>query len=249
MNLCLDIGNTRTKAAVFNAAGQLQTLQVYTGKPTRRQISRLIQAQKITQAILSAVATYNNSLNDTLQNHTRHFIHFSHQTPVPVKNAYQTPATLGLDRLAAVVGAQHRFPQTNLLVIDAGTCITYDFLDAGGTYHGGGISPGIATKFKALHTFTGRLPLITVQPAETANIPLVGNNTQNSILSGVIWGTIAEVAGIVHQYRQQFDPLKILFTGGDAIFFENRLKSKIFACPNLVPEGLNKILLYNAGKM
>lgn len=248
-NLCLDVGNTRTKAAVFNAAGQLQTLQTFDGKPKQGQVLQLLKDCHITRAILSSVAANNQLLTKTLQNHTRYFINLTHETPVPINNAYQTPQTLGKDRLAAVVGAQERFAGNNVLVIDAGTCITYDYLDAGGTYHGGGISPGITTKFKALHTFTGRLPLIMVQPNQTSNLPLVGNNTQNAILSGVIWGTIAEVEGIIHQYRLQFDPLTVLFTGGDAIFFENRLKSKIFACPNLVPEGLNKILLFNAGKI
>lgn len=249
MNLCLDVGNTRTKAAIFTSSGQLKHLLTYNGWPDAAQLKEVITKHGITHAILSSVAADNTSLNEVLQNNTKQFIYFSHQTPLPVTNAYQTPQTLGNDRLAAVIGAYGKYPQHNLLVIDAGTCITYDFLDIAGTYYGGGISPGIRIKCKALHTFTGRLPFIDINPMEIEAVDLVGNNTRNSILSGVILGTIAEIDGIIDRYKQKYEPLLVLLTGGDAIFFENRLKSKIFACPNLVPEGLNKILLYNAGKI
>lgn len=249
MNLCLDIGNTRTKAAIFTPSGKLKHLLTYEGLPNVTQMKEVIAKYDITHAILSSVAADNTSLHEVLQNNTQQFIHFSHQTPLPVTNAYQTQQTLGNDRLAAVIGAYSKYPQHSLLVIDAGTCITYDFLDTSGTYCGGGISPGIRIKCKALHTFTGRLPLIDVTPQEIEAVELVGSNTRNSILSGVILGTIAEIDGIIDRYKQKYEPLLVLLTGGDAIFFENRLKSKIFACPNLVPEGLNKILLYNAGKI
>ncbi len=248
MNLCLDIGNTRTKAAVFGEQNQMLQHLTYTGLPTPDEIIQLIEQYHIINAIVSSVGTHHLALIESIKENI-FLVLLSSQTPIPITNAYQTPQTLGNDRLAAVVGAHDKFPQTDLLVIDAGTCITYDYINANGSYLGGAISPGISIKFKALHTFTQQLPFIDININEIDFPALVGNNTYNSILSGVIVNTISEIDGTIERYKQEYNIHKVILTGGDTFFFENRLKNRIFACPNLVPEGLNKILQYNVGNI
>jgi type III pantothenate kinase len=164
--------------------------------------------------------------------------------PVPIVNLYATPATLGVDRLAGICGARQLFPFENCLVIDAGTCITYDFLDRDGKYHGGAISPGLQMRFKAVNTFTARLPLVSAIPEP----PLIGNSTESCIQSGIIHGVISELDGIISQYQAKFPDLRVILCGGDTRFFENKLKASIFASPELVLVGLNSILIYNVDR-
>lgn len=164
-------------------------------------------------------------------------------TPVPVTNNYGTPQTLGMDRLAAVVGASFSFSERDCLIIDAGTCITFDFVDRDAIYYGGSISPGLAMKFKALHTFTSKLPL--VEQIEKGETPLIGRNTIECLQSGVSNGTLAEVDGLITEYKQQSPDLIVIGCGGDASFFEKNLKARIFVVPDLVLIGLNRILNYN----
>jgi type III pantothenate kinase len=164
--------------------------------------------------------------------------------PLPVVNLYATPLTLGVDRLAGVCGAQQIFPLQHCLVIDAGTCITYDFLDKEGKYYGGGISPGLKMRFQAVHTFTAKLPLVTPK----GHVPLIGNSTESCIQSGVVNGVLAELDGIIDQYGKKFEGLRVILCGGDAMFFENQLKASIFASPELVLIGLNSILNYNVNR-
>lgn len=160
---------------------------------------------------------------------------------LPFKNLYGTPETLGADRVAAVAGAFALFPRKNCLVIDTGTCITYDFLDFDGNYQGGGISPGLQMRFRALNQFTAKLPLVE----KVDETELIGTDTRHSILSGVLHGTVAEVEGIITKYRQKHGELQVIMCGGDTKFFESKLKEHIFAVANLVLIGLNRILLYN----
>jgi len=164
--------------------------------------------------------------------------------PTPLNNAYATPHTLGIDRLAGAVAAVSHFPATNILVIDAGTAVTFDFTDHEGTYRGGSISPGLNTRLKSLHTFTGRLPMVHPQPINY----LIGNTTEESILSGVINGLRCEIDGIIDEYQLLYPDLKVILTGGDAKYFEKTLKNNIFAIPNLVLAGLKLILDYNFEK-
>ena len=144
-------------------------------------------------------------------------------------------------RLAAAVGASRRFPGEDLLVVNAGSCITFDFISREGDYLGGAISPGLAMRLKALHTFTGKLPLINLRQARH----LIGTDTAGSILSGVVNGAIAEVEGIARQYSAQFPGLRVILSGGDLKYFDKRLKISIFALPNIVIHGLYQILLFN----
>ncbi|UII28675.1 type III pantothenate kinase [Fulvivirga maritima] len=177
----------------------------------------------------------------TLSFTERTFFFLEYNLPLPFTIDYKTPQTLGRDRVAGVAGGQYIFPNANTLVIDLGTCITYDIIDAKNVYHGGGISPGLKMRFKSLHNFTAKLPLI--EP--TNDFELIGQSTKESILSGVINGMISEIDGIIRMYTDKFAHLQIIMCGGDAKFFENRIKANIFVAPELVLTGLNRILLYN----
>jgi type III pantothenate kinase len=163
------------------------------------------------------------------------------ETPLPIKLNYLTPKTLGADRIAAVVGAHSLHPQKNILVIETGTCITYDFIDADGIYQGGGISPGIHLRFSALHNFTEKLPLVTA----IGDAALIGKSTESSIQSGVINGIIAELQGIISSYESNYENLTVILSGGDLEYFDKNLKNNIFAVPNIVLTGLNIILELN----
>lgn len=239
--LIIDFGNTLAKVAVFN---NRETIEVFSIEHVNiEQITALASKYHFYHCIISSVTAIPSEIRDFLEQNY-HLTELDHNTPVPVKNLYKTPETLGKDRLAAVVGAFCIFPATNCLVIDAGTCITFDFLDNQGNYHGGAISPGVNLRFRALHTFTSRLPLINSKNFEG----ITGKTTEESILAGVLNGTVAEMKCTIHTYTEIYPDLQVVLTGGDMIFFETKLKSNIFATPNLVLAGLNEILNFNAVK-
>ena len=193
--------------------------------------------------IISSVTTEATVISSWAKQVRKKYI-LTHELPLPIKNGYTTPITLGVDRIAGVCGAHQHFPDRPCLVIDSGTCITYDFIDRDGVFLGGGISPGLSMRFEAVHTFTARLPL--VQMIESA--PLIGNSTETCIQSGVLNGVIEELNGIINRYQEKFEGLQVILCGGDARFFENKLKASIFALPNLVLSGLNSILIYNVSR-
>ena len=168
---------------------------------------------------------------------------FTASTKIPLKNLYKSVSTLGSDRTSASVGAYYLYPNSDVLVIDAGTCIKYNFTNSDNEYLGGGISPGIEIKFKALQQFTSRLPLVEFNISFTE---LIGTSTENSILSGVLNGTVAEIDGIINDYKLQFPDLICVLTGGNSEYLAKRLKNSIFAHQNLVLKGLNDILNYNS---
>jgi type III pantothenate kinase len=170
------------------------------------------------------------------------FIELNHMVKVPVQVCYETPETLGKDRLAAVIGAFHEMQGKDLLVIDAGTAITYDFISAEGQYPGGNIAPGLEMRSRALHEFTGKLPYF-LPDENTEDFP--GRNTKNAIQSGVLYGLVHEIDGYVDKLMLKYPNLSVFLTGGSAEILENRLKYRIFARKNLVLNGLNQILKYN----
>ncbi len=238
MNLAIDVGNNQTKIGVFDG-GKIIQFQNY-APLTINDVKELFHTCKIENAIIADVAFYDTGIDDFLRSNTR-FVKLSHETKMPVTLNYLTPETLGRDRIATAAAAVDLFPNNNCLVIDAGTSITYDIITAEKEFLGGGISPGISMRFKALHNFTARLPLLKKEPIDY----LTGKNTEQSILSGVINGTVGEMIYIIDSYAKSYSGLQVLLTGGDAPFFETRLNYKIFAVPNLVLRGLNKILTYN----
>jgi len=237
--LIIDIGNTSVKLAVYNDSRIV--LQQQAGNLSEETIHTIIKAHPgIKASILSAVRDYPEEADVILK---RHFFHItlSSNTSLPFANKYKTPQTLGKDRVAAAAAAVKLFPGKDVLVIDAGTSITYDMVTKEGVYLGGGISPGIMMRFKALNTFTGKLPLVT----KINDAPLIGDDTQSSIRSGVLNGVLAEVDGIIDAYNNRFDGLKTIISGGDYKYFDKKLKNSIFATPNIVMQGLLEILKFN----
>lgn len=239
MNLIIDIGNTRVKAALFNGETLFES-KVYDN--VNAILSDKAFISKAKRAIIGTVVKEQEDFYSAL-NAIIPTIIFNSETKIPLTNLYQSASTLGSDRLAASVGAYFLYPNANVLVIDAGTCIKYNFTNSKNEYLGGGISPGIRMKFKALQTFTSKLPLVE---ANFSYNEIVGNNTQNSILSGVLNGSVAEIDGIISQYKLQFTDIICILTGGDSEYLAKRLKNSIFDHQNLVIKGLNDILNYNS---
>src|SRR5438105_2571772 len=203
MNLTIDMGNSSVKTVVFNNDHIIRT-RVYK-KISVTDLKNIFSRYAIRNAILSAVVRSEKKMLNFLQSNSE-FILLNSKTKLPVKNNYKTPATLGTDRLAAAVGAAKIFPGTNVLVIDAGTCIKYDFITSDKEYLGGSIIPGLRMRFKALHNFTNKLPLI--QPSEITHF--VETSTKKSILTGVQAGLIHEINGFVQQYRKRFSHMKVI---------------------------------------
>lgn len=242
MNLVIDIGNTLTKIAIFNG-NELIDISVVEKNTFKSLENTLVRFPEITSSILSAVSDYDSTIINLLQS-KGNVIELTHNTPVPFNNKYSTPETLGKDRIAIASAAAMLYPSENVLVIDAGTCVTYDFVAATGEYMGGSISPGLVMRLKALNAFTGKLPLESL-PDPEINIDLIGDTTKTSILSGVILGLKSEVEHIINRYESLYSPIKIIVSGGDYKYFEKTSKSNIFASPNIVVHGLKEILNFN----
>lgn len=240
MNLVIDIGNTRTKFSVFNRGEVLITVPVEEFNASHIGVLKR-EYDELDHVILSAVKDYPQELSEALKQEFDTFIELDAGTPLPIENCYETKDTLGKDRIAAVVGAFDLYPETNVLVIDAGTAITYDILTAEGKYLGGNISPGIEMRFKALHQFTGKLP--STERADYSK--LFGTTTANAIRAGVQNGTVYEVDSTISAFKEFYNNLKVIITGGDAEFFDNKLKNSFFVHFNLTSLGLNRILEYN----
>ena len=168
-------------------------------------------------------------------------LRFSHDTPIPISNRYRTPETLGSDRLAAVIGASSLMPGKDLLIIDAGTCITYEVIDARGNYWGGNIAPGMQMRLRALHEYTARLPLVEAEGV----VPGMGYDTETAIRSGVLRGMKYEIEGYIKSMRAKFPHLQVFLTGGNRINFDEDIRKLAFTDKYIVPRGLNKILDYN----
>lgn len=241
MNLVIDIGNTRVKAALFKGNSLFEHKVYDTINDVLLDKAFISQAKK---AIIGSVVNQLDDFYKTL-NLIIPTIVFTSETKIPLTNLYQSSSTLGSDRLSASVGAYYLYPNANVLVIDAGTCIKYNFTNSKNEYLGGGISPGIQMRFKALHEFTSKLPFIE---ADFSYVDLIGTNTENSILSGVLNGSVAEIDGIINEYKTRFTDTICVLTGGDTEFLAKRLKNSIFAHQNLVLKSLNDILNYNLEK-
>ncbi|WP_428662342.1 type III pantothenate kinase [Runella sp.] len=242
MNAAIDLGNTFAKIGWFDEDKLVKAHY----KIPFEELTGILTEQLPTHAILSSTSHDTQPYADFLQQLNTQVVQLSPTLPVPIGKDYDTPQTLGADRLAAAVGAAGLFPNENCLVIDMGTCITYDWVSADAVFHGGIISPGFRMRFQAMHTFTKRLPLInTIETESITSLPLIGKSTHTAMESGVINGLLAEIEGFVERYRNEYGECRVLLCGGDAPFFESRLKNRIFAAPNLVLMGLNRILLYN----
>ena len=243
LNLVIDIGNSQTKVAVFDAGEIVQITCMESLSPARLgDLKRDYPA--LNQAILSTVAEVDTELLKELRKDYEYFIEFNHQTAVPIVNLYKSKETLGLDRLAAAVGGIFLFPDKELLVIDAGTAITFDLVDKNHHFLGGNISPGLKMRFSALHEFTRKLPEI-----EQADLwPTIGKTTEEAIRAGVQNGMIFEIDGMIDHVRKDWPECQVILTGGDLFFFDKKLKNTIFVKFEITLIGLNRILEYNAEK-
>ena len=242
MNLCIDRGNSSTKVGIFIQSSLIESfnLELF-GK---RELTSILNKYQIDCCILSSVISFNDSLATELKRKIQKVIELSDKTIIPIKNSYLTPETLGKDRLAGVVGAAYLKPGNDILVIDAGTAITYDFIDSYQNYWGGNIAPGLSMRLRSLHEFTKLLPIV-VPKIES---PFLGNNTESAILSGALYGIAFEIDGYIETLRIKYPQLSTFLTGGSTFYFDTKLKNAIFAERNLVLIGLNRILLYNVQK-
>jgi type III pantothenate kinase len=241
MNLIIDVGNTFVKFAVFNK-GKLEEKVVGEVIDFDVMVSDVLKTYpKINKAIISSVGKLKNGHIDSLRKKIK-VVELSHELKLPFKNLYATPRTLGVDRIALVGASVEQFPDNNVLIIDAGTCITYDFINTNNEYLGGAISPGIRLRYRTLNNLTANLPLLDTQLPED----ILGNSTQNSIHSGVVFGVLKEIDGVIDDYVKKYLDLTVILTGGDANFLSNQLKNSIFANSNFLLEGLNFILEYNS---
>lgn len=242
MNLIIDVGNTRVKAAVFEQ-DRIVDLCIFDKRKIISEIKKIIKKHQITSAIISSVAFISEKKIQKLKKFVK-IILVSSKIKTPFINLYTTPNTLGVDRIALVFGAVVKYPKKNVLIIDAGSCITYDFVNEKKEYLGGSISPGIEMRYKSLNKFTAKLPLLEINKPKN----FIGNSTKESINSGVVNGVIQEIEGLITQYKIKYLHLTVVLTGGDTNFLSKQLKSSIFANQNFLLEGLNEILIFNKNK-
>ncbi len=237
MNLVIDIGNTTAKYAVFEN-NEMVDVSVFSNTDIKELQNYISQYPKLSKAIFCSVTNTNDAILKLLESRFQNIIEFTPQTEIPLKITYQTPETLGPDRLAAAIGAAHLFPNKNILVVSMGTCITYEIITQEGEYLGGKISPGAQMRLKALNTFTAKLPLVELRSFNNE----YGQSTSDSILAGVISGIAYEIEGTIDALSQRYANLQTILSGGDSAFFVKAIKKPIFTDPFLVLKGLNLVL-------
>ncbi|MES2516606.1 MAG: type III pantothenate kinase [Bacteroidota bacterium] len=237
MNLTIDLGNTYAKTGLFEA-GKIVKIN---WKLSYNELVNYVRTVRPQRIMVSSVSYSEEQLKEEFSEITSEIYLLKSTTPVPLTKLYDTPETLGADRVAAAIGAKVLYPQNNCVVIDMGTCITYDLVDADDNFHGGIISPGVRMRFNAMNTFTKRLPLL--EPEEIPS--LIGKSTKHAMQSGVMNGLLAEINGLIEQYDKVLTNINVIFCGGDASYFANRIKYPNFVIPELVLIGLNRILEYN----
>lgn len=241
INLCLDFGNTSCKAMVFNDFVLVDKFG-FSEEKAKQAVEDILTTYKPDAAILSSVIDHDSAIEELLNSHCKKVVILDRDTNLPIVNAYGSPETLGMDRLALAVAAQHYFPGKNALVISMGSAITYNYVTDRKFFRGGAISPGLDMRFKAMNTFTDKLPLVN----ENGNAPALGYDTESSIRSGVVHGIIGELDHFIELFRTYSDNFVVILTGGNAGFFENKLKNQIFADSQFLLKGLNIILRHNA---
>jgi type III pantothenate kinase len=239
MILTVDVGNTRIKAAVFEGSTILENF-VFEKNELEKKIKKILEKfQNCTDLVVASVGHVEKQSFLAFEKEIK--IHFlTHEDIYPFINKYATPKTLGIDRMVLASGATLQFPKQNRLVIDAGTCVTYDFIDENDNYLGGAISPGLRLRYETLHNYTAKLPLLTFEEPES----YIGNSTAQAIHSGVANGFVYEIDGFIDEYRANFSNFIIILTGGDTVFLAKRLKNTIFANSNFLLESLSQTFQY-----
>ena len=242
MKLIIDIGNTVAKMVAFRGDEPVEEIRADGGELSG--LDDFVKKHNFRCGIVGSVRNLTDGEEKVLSRLPFPILHFSPDTPIPITNRYRTPETLGSDRLAAVIGASSLRPGRDLLIIDAGTCITYEVIDARGNYWGGNIAPGMQMRLRALHEFTARLPLVEAE----GEVPGMGYSTETAIRSGVLRGMKYEIEGYIKSLRSKFLHLEVFLTGGDRINFDTNIKNIIFSDKYIVARGLNRILDYNSEK-
>ncbi|MDB5228621.1 MAG: coaX [Bacteroidota bacterium] len=238
-SLVIDIGNSRTKIGIFDQHNLLKAITL--DDPQEIDPEEIISMQAISKSIISATKEIPSSLLSGLSNLKPNIV-LDAQSKLPFTNLYHSKETLGRDRIALIAAAHANYPDQNNLVIGCGTCITFNFVNSNNEFIGGSIHPGLKMRLKAMHTFTGKLPDVTLED----KAELIGTNTSSNMLSGVLFAAAKEIDGMIDEYLVKFPQMNIIITGGDADLLVYRLKNKIFAIPNFTLIGLNHILEYNA---
>ena len=239
MNLIVDIGNTSTKLAVYEGREKISVSRI--NELSCEDLEKELSGFKIKKTIISSVKKLHPLITELFFTNIP-FVHvLSHKSKLPFKIEYETPETLGTDRIAAAAGAFNLFPGAEILVIDAGTAITFDFLSVD-IYKGGNISPGLTMRFKALNKFTGKLPLVS----PTDNYIFPGRNTIDAITAGVITGVTYEINEYIRTFEKKHTDFKIILTGGDSGYLKDKINYQLTYIPDIVIDGLNNILEYNA---
>jgi type III pantothenate kinase len=239
MILTIDVGNTRIKGAVFEDNILLEYFVFVKSEPKKNIENILKKYKKLTHLVISSVGNLQKeAFLDFTDQLNVYFI--THKDIFPFVNKYTTPQTLGIDRMVLAAGATLQFPNQNRLVIDAGTCVTYDFIDENDVYLGGAIAPGLRLRYESLHNFTAKLPLLTIENPDY----LIGKSTTESIHSGVVNGFVYEIDGFIDEYKALYSNFIIILTGGDTDFLAKRLKNTIFANSNFLLESLNQTFQY-----
>lgn len=239
MNLAIDIGNTRIKAGVFD--GEILVKSEVLDISGDDLIADFVGKDIIQNVIVCSVNGDTLEVESRLPEISGVVIHLTDRTKIPIVNDYETPGTLGKDRLAAAIGGFHLFKGSDVLIIDAGTCITYDLVTSKGVFSGGNIAPGLDMRLKAMHDYTARLPMVSRGEASR----FMGKSTEEAIKNGAVQGILLEIDGYIKRLGGQFASLETVITGGDASYFADLMKTKIFVRSNLVLIGLNEILKVN----
>jgi len=244
VNLTIDIGNTRIKTAVFEGKNLLE-VKAFDKSAFEEGVRGLFNRNpNIRQAIISSVAEAASDYESFLTDHVRVF-HLDQNLSLNFRSKYDNLSKLGADRKALIAAAVVNYPSQNVLVIDLGSCVTYDLLDCSGTHHGGGISPGWQMRLNAMHTFTGRLPKLSTLEHFVENEEITGTSTHEAMSNSTFFGLLAEIDHRIEYYQSEFPDLTVILTGGDAPVFSVRLKNRIFAHSNFLLEGLNALLEHN----
>jgi type III pantothenate kinase len=229
----VDIGNTRIKCALFNTYGEIIQQAAFADT---EEVSGWLILHKVSRAMISSVARHTLQAMDGIEMWT-----LDHDTKTPFINLYETPQTLGVDRIAAMAAASVLYPRQAVLVFDIGTCMTIDLLSPENRYRGGNISPGLDMRLKAMHTMTGKLPYATPDAAGNE----LGVSTVNALANGALHGMIHEIEGYIAHFRSLYPELVVILCGGDISHFEKQVKFRIFAAPDFVLQGLYHLLLLN----
>ena len=239
MKLILDIGNSRIKAGIYDNHSLID-FEIISYKDSFEKVKDLIEKYSVKQSMISSVGRLEEKVFQFLIEKTECTV-LTSELKLPFENLYETPRTLGVDRMALAAAAIKEFPGQNVLVMDSGTCITYDFINSKGEYYGGAIAPGVMSRYRSLADYTAGLPLLDKE----VPIDFTGNNTQQSIHSGVVNGMVQEIEGVISQYKNRHQKLTVVLTGGDAEFLAKQLKSSIFVRSFFLLEGMLEILNTN----